>query len=353
MYTLCADLHLHNWAQFSRPDERGINTRLTSTLDVFRDACALAAANCSKRVYIAGDVFHERGWINPSVLNPTLQVFDDVTKTYELEVRILPGNHDLASRECDWLGSSIVALGELDRVTITHEPTVFDDDRVVLVPWVERHEKLALVIQQQVDDLLRAGLKPGDYDLILHTGVEGVLSGVHGWQANELEAYGFRNVFTGHYHHHCALGTKKSVVSIGALTHQTWSDVDTLAGWLDVEDDSYSFIESQAPKFMDFDTSSTDLTPYAGNYVRVRGLTLEQAEIRAMRDAIMDAGALGVSMEVAAKSNVIPRSGAIVGKSITLESSVAAFVQATEVDRTAAVHAAAINVLAQAKAQQA
>lgn len=342
-YMLCADIHAHSWSAFSTTNADGVNSRLQNVLDEMRRIEEVAVANDISAAIIAGDLFHTRGSVKPSVLNPIAKFLAGS----KIDWVLMAGNHDLEGDNCEWLGAAISALGGKN-VIIVLEPTVNEDLGVVMIPWIADKQELAMAIDATQDVCARG---PDNYDLILHTGIDGVLDGMpsgHGWRPRELADFGFKRVFSGHYHNFRVLGTDDNVISIGALTHQTWSDVDTVAGFLEVRSGSWWHHASRAPQFMDLGDAS-DLSIYAGNFVRVRGLSLEESEIKDLRSALVEAGALGVSIEIAPKTAVVTRSGAAPSKAVKLEESVSVYVRDAVFSDPDAVEKGALSVLAKAK----
>ncbi len=117
-------------------------------------------------------------------------------------------------------------------------------------------------------------------------------------------------------------------MSIGATTHHNWGDVDTRAGFLmlDTDDDTVTFHDTKAPKFVDvsgLDELDMEIEA-AGNYVRFRGPQMTQDQINEFRDALKKWGALGVSIEVPRKVESARATAPATG--LTLDQSVDKFV---------------------------
>lgn len=355
-YALCADIHAHSWSQFSRVNPDGVNSRLQDILDeMFRLAEAAQKAGCT-RILVDGDVFHVRGSVKPSVLNPVVATMLALAGRFQVEWVVMAGNHDLEGSESTWLGAAIVALGEEDMITTIVGPTLLSEERCALVPWHNTRDGLIAAIERLKDEISGNGEMVEDYDLHLHTGINGVIFGMpdHGWSPAELAQFGFKRVFSGHYHNHKVFdmprfgGGDTQVVSIGALTHQTWSDVDTKAGWLIVDENDFAFTESSAPKFMDFDPDAA-LDVYDGQYVRVKGIELEEEEIRQLRDELERLGAAGISIHAVPKSRIVTRNGAAASSVATLEGSISDWIKQAAIDHEREVEKEAMSVLAEAR----
>jgi len=293
-YGVCSDTHLHNWSAFSQTLTGGINSRLNDILQEIEAAAINVAKAGGKHLYIAGDLFHVRGSVSPTVLNPAIDLFTRIHQDHGIETRILTGNHDLESRDSEALSSACEALRSVPGVTVVSKTSLFIDDQVAMIPWYDSMDR----VREEIDKVVEAcdGNPISEYALILHAPLNSVIAGIpdHGFYAAELAKHGFKHVFCGHYHAHKSF--PGSVYSVGASTHQTWSDVGTLAGHLIVNDRHVQFYESKAPKFVDFDHRWDDdeaIERVSGNFVRVRLGAATDEQVSLIRDHIVALGAKG------------------------------------------------------------
>ncbi|SUE95853.1 Calcineurin-like phosphoesterase superfamily domain [Ectopseudomonas mendocina] len=291
-FGICSDNHLHNWSAFSSINADGLNNRLAHILDEIATAAIQVQANGGKRLYFAGDLFHVRGSVSPTVLNPAIDLFKKITGL-GVQCRILTGNHDLESRDSEALSSACETLRTVEGVDVVSEPKLFADDKVAMIPWYDSMDRVRAEIESIVVEL---GGAAHEWTLIIHAPVNGVIAGLpdHGFWSAELAKYGFKRVFSGHYHNYKSF--PGNVYSVGASTHQTWNDVNTLAGFLIVDDKTVSWIESGAPKFIDYNASWDDdqaIEHCKGNYVRVRLGEATDEEVTFIRDHVMALGAAG------------------------------------------------------------
>lgn len=349
MYAIISDVHLHNWSVFASTNSNGENTRLRIILDEIRTvANQLVHKQASnRRMYIAGDLFHVRGKIAPSVLNPTLELFRELSQSpYDIEFRIIPGNHDLESKDTNALNNAVQALESIGCV-ICNVSTVFHDDNVVMIPWYDKLDELRAEIQFMADEV-----EAGEHSLIIHAPLNGVIKGLPdlGLSPDELLDYGFQNVFCGHYHNHVRFVDskgKRSVYSVGALTHQTWSDVATHCGGLLVDAGSVSSVESFAPRFVDYDLTWSEAEAEVhceGNYIRMRLEEATEKEILELREQLKSWGALGSVIEARPKPKEAVRSGSVqAGASLSV--SVAEWIDANVQDAKEAVQKECDDVL--------
>lgn len=307
-YVIVSDVHLHNWSPFSTILENGMNSRLSAIISALESATSILKKN--DRLYITGDLFHVRGHITPSVLNPTLDYFRKIIE-HGIEVRIIPGNHDLESKNTAKLTNAVQALEALG-CYICNEITYFEDDKVVMIPWIDHLDDLRRAIADQTSIL---GDKVSEATLMIHAPLNGVIPiPDNGLSPEELAAHGFKRVFCGHYHHHKEF--EQGVFSVGALTHQTWSDVNTLAGYIFINnDDSLTHCRSSAPEFIDWDENweEMDATEWCqGNYVRIKMGEATEKEIREIREYVMrECEALGCSIKSIPKPVGVTRKASV------------------------------------------
>lgn len=321
MYLVISDIHLHNWSQFAGLTKRGVNTRLQSILDAMNEALEVAERSHVKRCYIAGDLFHVRGSVAPSVLNPALELFE-FWYDRGMEFRLIPGNHDLEGKHSDALTSAVQSLAHMG-CKVCHKAEYFADDNVVMLPWYDKLDDLKAAMK------VMAAKHPMS-DAIIHAPMNGVIKGIpdHGLNPADLSGLGFARVFCGHYHNFRSFG---NVYSIGALTHQTWGDVGNIAGYLLVDDASVVACSTVAPKFVDFPFHLKDdtsiLTHCKGNYVRARSdVPLSEREIAELRNDIETRyQALGCIVQAQIKPKNAQRVSNV-STGVTLEASVADFV---------------------------
>lgn len=322
-YAIISDIHAHKWSTFSKVDPDGVNSRLRIILNEMKRAAAKLLELGGSTMVIAGDVFHARGSIDPEVLNPAQETIRAIMDD-GISIEAIPGNHDLLTNDTRALSSSIQTLAETfsaqGSIEIFNQPRlVFGDQPRAFVPWAPTNEALL----RQIEELARlAAGGVGEFDLFIHAGIDGVLAGMpdHGLSPAKLAAFGFKRVLAGHYHNHKHLGD--GIYSIGATTHQTWSDVDTKAGFL-IVDEEVQWHASHAPSFIDVTGKDEDemelLVP--GNYVRYRGGAMKDAEVKELRRFFEECGARGVSIQVVRETvsarPAAPRTGLSLDASVT------------------------------------
>jgi DNA repair exonuclease SbcCD nuclease subunit len=325
-YGLVSDTHHHLWSAFASVNDNGVNSRLQLLLDeTVRCAHEVRKAGGDTIIH-AGDLFHVRGSIAPSVLNPTLDCYDSLIND-GFKIVINAGNHDLEGKTSARLSSAITALEGIGCVAVnTQEIGSRVVDRVILIPWIANVKDLQEVIISARD----ACHDPSEVDLILHAPIDGVIPGLpnHGLTPDWLGILGFRSVYSGHYHHHKEFD--HHVYSIGALSHHTWSDVGTKAGFLVVGKTGPKWFKSHAPEFVEItaDTDPDDIPMIVdGNYCRAVINSSKQKEVEELRQYLIGLGAKGVVILSQKEATVTKRDGATIKAGASLEVSVADFIK--------------------------
>jgi DNA repair exonuclease SbcCD nuclease subunit len=351
-YAIVSDIHCHNWSAFATTLPDGMNSRLKITLDDLRRAAIELRDAGGDTLYVAGDIFHSRGSIDPEVFNPTHDAFKEIAED-SITVRMIPGNHDLKGRDTTELGNAIQTLGAIEGIEIVTEKVGrrFDDgdSKILMLPWhatkADLRATIADIVSAYPPELL------AEVDLIIHVGIDGVLAGVpdSGLSTSEVASWGFKRVFAGDYHAHKVMEDGK-VISIGASTQQQWGDIGTKAGFLLVYPDRIDFRASHAPSFIEL-TGDTDPDDYEllvdGNYVRIRGMKLTDPEIKKFRTELEKMGARGVNFQIT-REVVAARGSSTVAKASTLDESVDKFVETltvTDPAHVALIKAGAADVL--------
>jgi DNA repair exonuclease SbcCD nuclease subunit len=335
-YLILADLHCHAWKTFSTTTAGGFNSRLLITLAELDRAVAELRAAGGDTLYIAGDLLHTRGSMDPEVFNPLFGAIKNIAED-SIIVRIIPGNHDLKGKDTTELGNAIQSLDTIEGVEVVTNQVgrafhITDDDAyVMMVPWQATKDQLRAVISE----IMTAHGDVSKWDLIIHVGIDGVLLNVPdaGLSAAEVASWGFKRVFAGDYHNHKIMEDGK-VISIGATTHQQAGDIGTKAGFLLVYPDRVEYRASHAPSFVEI-TGDTDPDDYPlivdGNYVRLRSMKLTDAEINSIRKELEEMGARGVTFQVA-RATVSARGTSSVAKAATLDESIDKFIDTLTVE---------------------
>lgn len=338
-FGVISDTHYHNFTHFSNINKDKLNTRLVDILEATREAFETMIKEGCTSVYHSGDVFHVRGKLSPSVLNPVKALYEEYAK--KLNIYILSGNHDLESSDSEWLTSSASSLAAVG-IKIVNDVTVFEDNNVIMIPWFHKISEL----KKELEKHAKAKDKKNK-TVFIHAPLNEVIMGIpdNGLDAEYLTKLGFKQLFCGHYHNH--KNFKDKVFSVGALTHQNFGDIEATAGFLIVDNDKVAHYETSAPKFVDIgatDDSDVVKEKAKGNYVRIRIGEATDLEIAEWKQVLVNEGALGAQVIATPKTEVVGRGGSIGAGSSSLQVSVAQWIEAGIEEE----HREAVNAEAQA-----
>ena len=294
-YLLFSDVHFHNWSAFSVVGEDKINSRLNYQIEELARAYDALRAEGGTLAVCAGDLFHVRGKLAPSVLNPVKRFFG-LQEAVDMETVILSGNHDLESEDADELTSSVSTISSTRTVAINEACQVSMDPMIYMIPW--RSDLGAL--REEIRVLNETADSDNPYDLIIHAPMSEVLMNIPnvGLNASEFDGMSFKRVFAGHYHNHKRLSDK--VYSCGATGHQTWNDPGTQAGWCLVYEDRVDFRASKQPQFVivPIGTTEEEMIEVDGHFVRADIEDPTPEKIAALREYVLGHGAAGVTIRV-------------------------------------------------------
>lgn len=306
-YGIISDTHNHNFSSFATILPNGLNSRLEYTLAEIERAGLEVLKQGGDTLFHAGDLFHVRGSVCPSVQNPTKALFEELGAK-GLKIILLAGNHDLESESSSELHNASTILDALPNVMSVARPTYVSGTDIAMLPWVDSVDELRVKVAEFTAELsVIARLKK--MDLILHAPLNGVIPGMPdiGLTPEEVKEWGFRRVFFGHYHNHKNFDNK--VFSVGATTHQTWGDIGSLAGFLIVDEDKVTHHKTLAPNFVaitgeDFETMDYMLLmeKVVDNFVRLDLGVVSTEAIEKCKAYIMKMGARGVIVRATKKS---------------------------------------------------
>ncbi|MCG5512786.1 metallophosphoesterase family protein [Ectothiorhodospira shaposhnikovii] len=342
-FVIISDTHHHAWSAFGKTLDNGVNSRNQIILDETRRAGELALEHDAVLIH-AGDLFHVRGNIAPSVFNPVIKLYGELVER-GLKVVMIPGNHDMEARESGSMTNAVTAMESVG-VTVCHAPSVIEKYGLTLVPWQPT--------VMQLKSILEGVDANKNHSLILHAPIDGVIEGLpdHGLTAEWLASLGFGRVFSGHYHAFKAMDG--GVYSIGALTHQTWGDVGTRAGFLFVDDEGKVLrCATHAPSFIDLDPTLPEddvALMVDGNYVRARVEVERESQIADMREWLISLGAAGVVIHPIKKAAVVSRTGTTVSAGVSLGASVAEFIRLKGLARQEKLNVLCAEILSESEA---
>jgi DNA repair exonuclease SbcCD nuclease subunit len=222
-----SDIHYHPYKAHSHIMPNGMNSRLHQILETVDTIIDKAVEIDAEAILIAGDLFHVRGQVKPSVLNTVVKqicraIFEGIS------VVIIPGNHDME----DWLGEN-TAVDFLSEIADTDPDVggcyVLKDCPVHIGEW----SIYGIPYCSKTDDFLKKfnHAKKGNYDVIMiHQGIdtfkpnEGIPDS--GITAKDLDCKSW--VIAGHYHNPFI---SNKVIQCGAPIHHNFGDAGRDSGY--------------------------------------------------------------------------------------------------------------------------
>ncbi len=287
---IMADIHFHDYKPHSHIDLDGVNSRLNDCATAFRWAANRAVGEGASILLIAGDVFHVRGAMKPSVINVVRGCIKYAVETCKLEVGILAGNHDME----DFNGGPTA----IDFLTDHHGPVYVLNKPGV---WsINKMPVLAVPYQHTVegfrDGLAKAmeGTTSKPEIALFHQGIDdfkpraampdtGVTAGFLRALVNEHVGPKCA-IFSGHYHvPHADHGSL--VFQVGALLQHNLGDEGTPRGILiyDTEKRKAQFATNNvSPRFVTVGDEPPVLSA-KGSFVRIKASTPEKGKELAER----------------------------------------------------------------------
>lgn len=309
---IISDTHNHNWTAFSHTDEDGLNSRLHEILKEIERAAKVTKDRGGEMLIHCGDLFHVRGNVAPSVMNPTIDTFRRIALDYGLKVVFISGNHDCEFADADKaVGNSIApvvkAMTSEDRLFT--EVGGYEADNLYFIPWQNSVDAFKVALEDIVKNKSRNPF------IFTHAPIDGVVEGVpcSGINVDYLEKVASdAMIFAGHYHNHKQL--TKNIYSVGAIAQHTWSDISSKAGFmiLDTETRKAEFCDSCAPKFVDLNGELSEeelLKAVDNNYVRLSvSSSIEDAK-KLQETLVSELGAKGVTLNIIDDKPTLKRDG--------------------------------------------
>lgn len=244
-----ADLHLHNWREFSTRLENGRNSRLQDGIDVLDQICTYAIHTDIELVVFLGDLIHMRVRNEVEVYNAAysaLKKFGDAG----IELLAVVGNHDQALKS----NLKIHALKPFSEIiTVVDEPTVIRRGDVQFMIYPYGYELGTLT--QDKDESIEHRF------LLGHMGIQGAVVGSGLYSPKEeivldqVHQEGADLALLGHYHKHQWLSDK--CIYAGSPLQLNWNDTGDIKGFLDIwwdhEGVAVDHVPTRSPKFVETD----------------------------------------------------------------------------------------------------
>jgi len=235
---VCADVHAHNYVQYSSITKDGLNSRLEWVLQALSSIISISEDKGVDALIIAGDLFHSRKSIDVTVLDSVYSVLSKST----IPLYILKGNHDISN---DGTRVSIRILSKIAKVIVKPSVVNVAGKSVGFIPWSDSPE--------YVGEKVRSLRKNGATCLVGHFGVKGAMVGAHEYVMEGGVQRGiFKNyewVALGHYHKQQKI--RKNVYYVGSPLQHTWGESGNTNGFMIFGGTAPEFVKlNNLPKFV-------------------------------------------------------------------------------------------------------
>ena len=255
-----ADLHAHNYTQYSGIAENGLNSRLDwilRTLDMIVEKCVQRSVDA---LVIAGDLFHSRKAIDISVLESVYRRIEAI----EFPVYIVMGNHDIA--ESSDKRASIRIFSKVANVITKARIIKIAGVPVGIIPWTDSASKVA----KAVDEFNKNGVQYVIGHLALRSGVVGTHDFIMEGNIEPSVFRKFKWTALGHYHKPQEL--KHNIYYVGSPLQHTWGDSGDEKGFMIFGGAQPEFVPlPDTPKFIKVVSSEDAATVRDIDYVKVSG----------------------------------------------------------------------------------
>lgn len=291
-----SDTHFHNWTEFSKPDDKYVNSRLAEQLEALEGVFRLAQKE-DAIVLFAGDLFHKRQSVDTRVFNAVYDMFE---KYSGVEVHGIPGNHDKVTNSL-YSDSSIDTFNYISNTNIYKEMTTVDlgESMLTMVPYGDEVEEIKKFLEEVEVDKDKVNI------LVAHLGVSGSLVGSGGhrlegaFSYTDLQPDKYDYIMLGHYHKPQELQGNMNHVYVGGLTQNTFSDEGNTPGVVLIDTDKgiIERLEVPSTRFNTIEGANIpdDIEEVLNtSYVRFRG-SREQA--RALENVSEDLTNVRISVE--------------------------------------------------------
>ena len=226
--------------------------------------------NDVKRVYILGDTFDRRKYVNFYSLKRTKEMFFDPLYDGGYEVMMLAGNHDTYFKNTNEVNSIRLLLQEYPNITVIDKPET--DNGICLIPWMcaENFEDCIREMERTTADICCGHFEIAGFAMYRGMHSEG------GLDPNIFRKFDY--TFSGHYHHK---SDKNGIYYLGNPYELTWQDYNDPRGFhlFDIKKRELQFIENPNRMFHRvfyddkkesiLEITGKDLSSYASKYVKV------------------------------------------------------------------------------------
>lgn len=202
--------------------------------------------NNIKILFILGDVFDHRKFINFETLKLAKEIFFDRLKFHNIETHIILGNHDVFYKNTNEVNSVSLIL-EKDQYPNIHvyencTEKIVDDVKVLFLPWLNKEnysKSLDLIINSEARFVF-SHLELKGFEM--HRGIISEQD-----QIDQDLLKKFEYVFSGHFHHR---SNRENIYYLGTPYQMNWSDYGDKKGFYIFDGEKLNFIENKDNLFI-------------------------------------------------------------------------------------------------------
>jgi DNA repair exonuclease SbcCD nuclease subunit len=226
------------------------------------------------RVFILGDTFDRRKYVNFYSFQRAKNMFFDKLKERNISVCMLVGNHDTYYKNTNSVNSPELLLMDYDNIQIINDPTTIEieNTKICMIPWIcsENYDASMNELRQSESTICMG-----------HFEIQGfqMYRGAPSHEGLDPKIFDrFDCVFSGHYHHKSSF---KNIHYLGNPYELTWQDYDDHRGFhiFDLTSHKLEFIKNPYSIFYKIiyddkreeikTIQEMDLTPYSSTYVKI------------------------------------------------------------------------------------
>ena len=222
-------------------------------------------------VYILGDTFDRRKYVNFNTLARAKKMFFDKLDERDIRVVMIAGNHDTYYKNTNDVNSPDLLLCEYTNIAIIDRPTTVTEDGtdICMLPWIcaDNYEDTMNTISSTKAEVCMGHLEIAGFQM--YRGAESH----DGMDRSTFKK--FSKVFSGHYHHK---SEDDNVFYLGNPYELTWQDYNDPRGFhlFDLETYELEFIQNPYTMFYRYEYDDTNLnvlefdySVFTNNYVKI------------------------------------------------------------------------------------
>lgn len=173
--------------------------------------------NNIKAIVHGGDFFDNRKAVDILTLNKTRKMFLDVIDKENIQMYIIPGNHDVVFKNLNDVSSINEILSSYKTVTIINNPSTLDVEGfgITMLPWINSSNYTDFInyIKKDTNEIIYGHLELAGFEM--HSGI----NNEHGMDRSIFRKY--TQVWSGHFHQP---SEQDNIKYLGAPMEFSWAD---------------------------------------------------------------------------------------------------------------------------------